>query len=249
MNEQDNWDQHWDDFSLASSLNPANDYRKNLILNQMHAFKNSSFHLLDIGCGPGKLVSHLITHFPKAMITGIDMSEKGIELAKKTNPTVNFYAMNILTIKKIPDDLFNSVDVAICTEVLEHLDEPELFLKNAKKFLKNNGRMIITVPSGPRSAFDKHIGHRKHFTKNELKILIESAGFMVENVFKSGFPFFNLYKFLIILRGKRLISDSKKTSLSHIEKTIAKIFQMLFKFNLSNSLWGWQLIAVLKPRS
>ncbi len=61
-------------------------------------------------------------------------------------------------------------DFAVCSEVLEHLDDPVLFLKNSAALMSPGCKLIVTVPGGPMSAFDKHIGHRRHFSKLDLSM-------------------------------------------------------------------------------
>ena len=37
-------------------------------------------------------------------------------------------------------------------------------MRNAAALLAPGAKVVVTVPGGPRSAFDKHIGHCRHFT-------------------------------------------------------------------------------------
>src|SRR5205823_4886877 len=96
---------------------------------------------------------------------------------------------------------------AVCSEVLEHVDSPRDFLLAARVYLADNARLIVTVPGGPMSAFDRHIGHRQHFTRASIGELLRSSGFSIERICLSGFPFFNLYRCLVIARGEKLASD------------------------------------------
>ena len=58
------------------------------------------------------------------------------------------------------------------------------------------------------SAFDRHVGHRTHYTIDTLTALLEGAGFRVQDCGGAGFPFFNLYRRLgSIMRGERLVDD------------------------------------------
>src|SRR3546814_18015665 len=68
-------------------------------------------------------------------------------------------------------------------------------------------RLVVTVPGGPMSAFDRHIGHRRHFTPPALAALLTDAGLAVERTDGAGFPFFNLYRLGVIARGHRLVAD------------------------------------------
>jgi hypothetical protein len=117
--------------------------------------------------------------------------------------------------------------------------------------LQEDAKVIVTVPAGPRSAFDKHIGHREHFTPKTLRRLVEASGYQVEEIRRAGFPFMNLYKCVVILRGRKLIQDASTAS-SSMESWPARcllgLFHFLFRFNFADSKWGWQLIAVIKPK-
>ena len=64
------------------------------------------------------------------------------------------------------------------------------------------------------SAFDKHIGHRRHFTPERLRQLLLDAGLQVESLNGAGFsPFFNLYRLTVVARGKKLIDDARRVTL------------------------------------
>jgi hypothetical protein len=80
-------------------------------------------------------------------------------------------------------------DYAVCSEVLEHLDDPALFLRNSAALMSPGCTLIVTVPGGPMSAFDRHIGHRKHYLVSELRGLLERSGFSVKTAMAAGFPF------------------------------------------------------------
>ena len=56
------------------------------------------------------------------------------------------------------------------------------------------------------SSFDKHIGHRKHYQPSEVESLFRQAGYIPVQVSRAGFPFFNLYRCLVVLRGRRLLT-------------------------------------------
>ncbi|CDZ78490.1 bifunctional 3-demethylubiquinone-9 3-methyltransferase/ 2-octaprenyl-6-hydroxy phenol methylase [Legionella massiliensis] len=245
--QKDDWNQHWQDFGHATAFNPAHHYRTSLIINALQKIYKPSIKILDLGSGQGDLVMELESLFPQAILYGVELSHEGIKKASEKALFSQFFQMDLLDIH-IPDTLKTGVDAAICSEVLEHLDDPVLFLKNTGKLLKKNASLIITVPSGPRSAYDKYLGHRKHFNAAEMRALLESAGFEVDSIFRAGFPFFNLYKLLIILRGKRLVKDINQSDLSWLAKFIMYSFSILFKINLKNTSWGWQLFVIARVK-
>ena len=61
----------------------------------------------------------------------------------------------------------------------------------------------------------------------------------------SGFPFFNLYRLMVIARGRKLLDDAKENGGGNALAEMAMAtFRFLFKFNLPDSPFGWQVVAV-----
>jgi hypothetical protein len=151
-----------------------------------------------------------------------------------------------------PESQRNWATHAVCSEVLEHVDEPCRLLVNAKDYMAPDCELVVTVPGGPMSAFDRHIGHRRHFRCQDLRELLAAAGYQTEIVTGSGFPFFNLYRWVVILRGDRLIDDVASgtgKSSSAAARVAMVLFDFLFWFNLASCRWGWQIIAKARPAS
>jgi hypothetical protein len=105
-------------------------------------------------------------------------------------------------------------------------------------------RLVITVPGGPMSAFDKHIGHRKHWRPQEIEDLMRKAGFTPERVTGAGFPFFNLYRCVVIMRGEKLIQDvSSGSGASSLSARIAAaVFPVDSKAPQVLYRSGWQIV-------
>jgi hypothetical protein len=109
---------------------------------------------------------------------------------------------------------------------------------------------VITVPGGPRSAFDLSIGHVRHFTADALRTVISDAGLTVECIRRAAFPFFNLYKLVLVARGKRLITDvgnlapDRKPSLP--ESAATRFFDTAFRYTTADFPLGWQMAAVAR---
>jgi SAM-dependent methyltransferase len=98
--------------------------------------------MLELGCGNGAMARDLIGICPK--IVGLDPSASGIEAARRNCPAGTFYAMSIYDPpEQIPDDGF---EVAISTEVVEHLYYPRELLRFARKKLKEGGLFLISTP-------------------------------------------------------------------------------------------------------
>ena len=98
--------------------------------------------ILDIGCGGGLLCEPL--NKLGATITGIDPSKDNIEVAKIHSKEMN---LNINYICCSPEnlDLKNKFDVILNMEVIEHVSNVNLFIKNCSKLIKKNGIMFVAT--------------------------------------------------------------------------------------------------------
>jgi hypothetical protein len=97
------------------------------------------------------------------------------------------------------------------------------------------------------SAFDHHIGHRKHFSIEALQRLLTDSGFTAVSAFGAGFPFFNLYRLVVIQRGTKLVSDAageRTAQMSPVARATMKVFAGLFRVSVPTSRWGWQIVGV-----
>ena len=110
--------------------------------------------ILDVGCGGG-LISEPLARLG-ADITGIDASEKNIQAAKihakKNNIKINY-------IHGSPEqlNLKENFDVLLNLEIVEHVDNIELFLNSCRNLLKNNGIMFTATLNRTFSSFIKAI--------------------------------------------------------------------------------------------
>jgi SAM-dependent methyltransferase len=250
MEERDDWDRHWLAHSVAATYNPAQAFRRELVahwLNEQSPGADS--HLLDIGSGQGDLIASLVRLFSGIEIAGVEISSTGIEQSRAKAPTARFFQRDLQMTPASDDVLIGWASLAVCSEVLEHVDEPETVLANAARYLQPGSRVFITVPGGPISAFDRYIGHRRHFDEASLRQMITAAGLIPERVSGVGFPFFNLYRMAVIFREKTLIKDVYEETgpdLGWGVRAAMRAFSFVLKRKLNSSSNGWQMVAVAR---
>lgn len=230
---------------MVTAVNPAQKYRRHLILEALKLYLAKDATLLDIGSGLGDLLYDVHALFPNIPKLGLELSESGVEISRRRLPQATFRQCDLIAGGGDPGRYRCFATHAVCSEVLEHVDDPVRLLKNARPYLASGCRMVVTVPGGPKSQFDLHIGHRRHFTPTDLDQVLKSAGFTVEFTSGAGFPFFNLYRLMVILRGKSLIADSQNVP-SMTMKAVSFIFNELFRLNLPRSRFGWQTVGVAR---
>jgi len=78
-------------------------------------------------------------------------------------------------------ELLEKFDTVIALNVIEHIPDDLLAIRNAKALLRNNGKLIILVPAGQwlYNSIDRELGHYRRYSKSGLNDLMESAGLIV----------------------------------------------------------------------
>src|SRR3954467_3447680 len=128
----------------------------------------NDLRLLDIGCGDALFFGPL-SRFGK--VEGI---ENDAALISANNPhRANIHTVDLATFK--PAEKF---DLVLLLDVLEHLDDPATFLRHALGLLKDDGRVVVTVPAfrGIWTRHDDLNHHRQRFTRKTFEPIAERAG-------------------------------------------------------------------------
>jgi 2-polyprenyl-3-methyl-5-hydroxy-6-metoxy-1,4-benzoquinol methylase len=129
----------------------ADEKRLNFIIDTLQDKLPPHSVVLDVGCGNGVISRNLGKH--GFSVYGIDISEKTIAKARSLNtlPNVKF---DVLSAEQLVAEgkKYNAI---ICSEVLEHLNDPGSLLRVLYQSLHDDGMLIVTVPNGkgPREVF------------------------------------------------------------------------------------------------
>jgi len=114
--------------------------------------RSKSISILDVGCFEGSLLFEINSLFSDTFSissTGIDLSTHGIEFASKRAEYFNLkgFTFAVMDANKLeyPDKTF---DFVICTEVVEHIPNPENVFNEISRVLSKTGTAIITTPNG-----------------------------------------------------------------------------------------------------
>ncbi|WP_440697978.1 bifunctional 2-polyprenyl-6-hydroxyphenol methylase/3-demethylubiquinol 3-O-methyltransferase UbiG [Candidatus Pelagibacter sp. HIMB1709] len=143
-------DEWWDPngkFKPLHKFNPIRiQYIKENIIKNFNLPKNneplSGINILDIGCGGG-LLSEPMSRLG-ANVTGIDASEKNIQIAK-LHSKKNKLKINYICSSPEKINVKKKFDVILNMEIVEHVEDIELFLKSSSNLLKKNGLMFIAT--------------------------------------------------------------------------------------------------------
>lgn len=142
---------------------------------------------MDVGCGEGFTLNKLKKNNIGKKYLGIDYSKTAIEIGKRLYPELDLKTGDIYKLE-FKD---NSFDLVICSEVLEHLENP---LKALKELIRVSGKYILlSVPNEPLfqlfnfTQWGKDIGHINHWTSFGFKKLVESENIKIISV-RTPFP-------------------------------------------------------------
>ena len=118
--------------------------RVDFIFESLNQNISSAGTVLDVGCGNGVISRFLGSKGYK--VHGVDLSEKAIAQARSLNnlPNVTFDVVNA---EQLAEQGIQ-YDAVICSEVLEHLNKPSDLLKNIFSLLRDDGKLVVTVPNG-----------------------------------------------------------------------------------------------------
>lgn len=177
----------------------------------------TSDKIFECGCGSGYLSSLIKQHSPEVFISGCDISEKALERAKTILNKA--YSLN-LDNENIPESN-ESFDRAICSEVLEHLYDPDHCLDELTRILKKSGIIYITVPNvayfpnrvrllaGHIPPVINDIRHIRSFTKKKIEEMLNQRGYEIKRVTATG-RLNGLAKVSPSFFGRTLIVEAKK---------------------------------------
>lgn len=174
--------------------------------------------ILEIGCGNGMKLK---------IYQEYGMETKGIEpYGPETNEKAKKLGITKSTIKKAPFKE-NSFDYIILKEVLEHVPNQNEVLKASHKWLKPNGRLIITIPN-TKGIWNKIFKenwygydvprHLYNYNSKNIKIALEKVGLKINKIRTYDMP----YMFDGSLKFY-LTSKTKKTSHPLVFSNIMKI--------------------------
>jgi 2-polyprenyl-3-methyl-5-hydroxy-6-metoxy-1,4-benzoquinol methylase len=136
--------------------------------------------VLDVGCNTGELTARLAALQCRTL--GIDINTDAIALARQRFPQLAFEVTVLSALTRA------DFDAIIASHVIEHLAEPNDFLREARKRLKPTGRLVIATPN--RHAWLHKLAnrlrsvpffddptHRHLFAPRELERLVRNADF------------------------------------------------------------------------
>ncbi len=196
--------------------------------------------ILDFGAGEGALSQRLDDMGYQVYSVDVDQ--------EKFKARTEFRKVNFNN----PDDLssfirehWESFDLVLGIEVIEHLENPWKFIRDLRNLVKKGGWVLISTPNiaswfsrvkffflGRFHQFedgDRHYGHINPISEDELKLICETSGLLIEKMIPGGWL-------------PRLWLNRSPTVF------LLNLFGFLGSFFMKGIWDGWCLIALLKKQ-
>ena len=158
--------------------------------------KATGENILDVGCSQG--ITAILLGREGKRVCGVDLNSDAINYANEmlaneevsTREFVQFYSGNYMTM----DFEGQKFDSVIFGEILEHITDPKRFIKRASDYLlKEDGKIIITLPFGINDYFD----HKKTYYLQEI------LDFQIDDLYIEEVRFLGKWVGITMKKGNR----------------------------------------------
>lgn len=218
------------------------DITRRINLVQKYIENKEKAKVLEIGTGYGFFIKEM--EMEGYQIEGIEISQSRRDIARDICNS-SIYHYNLL--KEVPQEMVGKYDIIVMFQVLEHIPDPNLFLKNVRNLLKNEGKVIIEVPnlndhllgiSKEYFDFFYQEAHISYFAPKSLEVLLNQCGY--KNTEVNGSQRYSLENMMNWLLNKKPQID--KPIFESIEDL--KWLDEYYKNKLANELKTDTIVAI-----
>jgi glycosyltransferase involved in cell wall biosynthesis len=194
--------------------------------------------VLEVGAGIGNMTRMM---YGRELIVATDIGVSYLQILRNRfarNPTIEVARLDLNTDDHLALEHY-AFDSVVCLNVLEHIEDDRGALRRLYQLLTPGGRLLLFVPADQSlfGTMDTQVGHFRRYSRDELRELIESAGFTAGPItYQNWFGRFGWW-----LNGRVF----KRSHLPSGQSKLFDVFVPLLRFfeprNLRN---GLSLVAV-----
>ncbi len=139
--------------------------------------------VLEVGCGLGNFSDHLRG---RELVVGIDIDESCVRRWRERFADREQYIGLVLNAEnpEFHELRHHKIDSIACLNVLEHIEQDEMVLRNMYSILPKGGRVVLIVPAFEAlyGKIDARLGHYRRYTRKSLGRTAEAAGFRTRSL-------------------------------------------------------------------
>ena len=147
---------------------------------QVQPFMNG--RILEIGSGIGNISQYFID--AKSNIVLSDIREEYCNALRQKFPNNQVLILDLVhpDFENVYSHLLGSFDACFAMNVVEHIEDDHLAMKNLVSLLKVGGKVLILVPAGPSlyNDIDKGLFHFRRYTDSMMNELFQAAPLLME---------------------------------------------------------------------
>ncbi len=227
----------------AESAHPWYRARLFFVENALSSFETKDVKILDFGCGSGAALD-VCKHLGFAQTLGLDVSDDCVESTKRRGIRAEKIGLEFPEVKE-------DFDFIICLDVLEHLQDDVNYLSKLKNLLRDNGRLLVSVPAHQflwSSHDDLNHHFRRYSRKSFIRLVNESQLKIVEIRYWNSL----LFPLFVFSRILNKISRSSVSSEFNVPpKFLSEILFFILKQEVMHKFFGHlvglSIVATLRP--
>jgi len=243
---------HREDFSTLAPVEAQHFWfraRNDLILWALGKYSPAFRSLLEIGCGTGFVLSGIAKAFPEARLVGTEVFVEGLGFASGRIPRAELMQMDARALPYVDE-----FDVVTAFDVIEHIEEDELVLRNLFRATRPAGHCFISVPQHMWlwSPVDEEACHKRRYSAGELAGKAVKAGFRI--VRSTSFvtlllPAMLLSRLADRQKGRSGGADSLRVNpaVNRILERVLQVEHVAIRAGVSLPVGGSRMMVLAKP--
>jgi glycosyltransferase involved in cell wall biosynthesis/protein-L-isoaspartate O-methyltransferase len=168
--------------------------------------------VLEVGAGIGNMTRVM---YGRELIVATDIGVSYLQILRNRfarNPSIAVARLDLNSDDHLALEQYE-FDTVVCLNVLEHIEDDRGALARLRDVLVPGGRLLLFVPADQSlyGTIDKQVGHFRRYSREELRQMIESAGFTVDRiVYQNWFGRFGWWLNGRVLKRSHLPSAQSK---------------------------------------
>lgn len=191
--------------------------------------------ILEIGSGIGNISQYFLKKNHSIFLSDIEEDYCSL-LKEKFGSFKNLKGVQSVDLVKpnfeeAYSHLLNKFDTVFALNVLEHIEDHDIAIQNAYKLLRPDGNIIILVPAYPflYCDIDKGLGHFRRYTKNSIKKVISSNGFLIKKIFQFNSAGIAGWFIFGKIFGKKQLEEQEMGIYNHLVPLFKFMDMLLFR--------------------